>query len=135
MGSPAPGPDSGGGGGRWLAGVASAKNARLRGFGLVVDGDQVKRRGKVLGDLVSSRAPVTDPTSRHTLARVVTVVGAATTKTDATLVVAFADGNVHTWSIKSAKELRQAQTWVAKFNALADAAALAGQAAAGNAAP
>jgi hypothetical protein len=42
-----------------------AANARLRGYGVVVDGSEVKSGGRVLGPLAGSQAVVTDPTARQ----------------------------------------------------------------------
>jgi hypothetical protein len=98
-----------------------AGNARLRGYGVVVDGGQVKSHGRVLGAFAGSHAEVTDPTSRHTLVRVATVAGAFTKKTDAYLTIAFISGTVHQMRLHGAAEIRQASAWVARYNALAGA--------------
>lgn len=100
-----------------------AENARLRGYGIVVDGDQVKSHGKLLGPLSGAQAEISGLTQRHTLTRTVTVVGAFTKKTDAMLVVAMANGNVHTSKLSNATAFRRAAQWAAKFNALARASA------------
>jgi hypothetical protein len=105
-----------------------ATNARLRGFGIVVDGSVVKTHGRVLGNLVGSRAEIGDMTSRHTLTRVVTVAGAFTKKTDAYLTIVFADGNTHQQHIKGAAQVRQGSAWVARYNAMAGAVREPGQA-------
>jgi hypothetical protein len=98
-----------------------AENPRLRGYGIVVDGDFVKSHGKQLGPLSGAHAEIAGFTQRHTLARTVTVVGAFTKKTDATLVITMTNGNIHTFKIKDASAFRQAAQWTAKFNALAQA--------------
>lgn len=98
-----------------------AENARLRGYGIVVDGGTVKTVGGVLGPLAGATAIVTDGTSRHTLTRVVTVVGAATKKTKAAVLVTTANGRINQQNIEGAGELRRAQAWVVRFNALAAA--------------
>lgn len=98
-----------------------AENARLRGYGIVVDGDTVKSGGRVLGPLAGATALVTDGTSRHTLTRVVTVVGAATKKTKAAVLVTTANGGINQQNIEGAGELRRAQAWVVRFNAMAAA--------------
>jgi hypothetical protein len=98
-----------------------AENARLRGYGIVVDGDVVKSHGKQLGPLSGAHAEIAGFTQRHTLTRTVTVVGAFTKKTDATLVITMTNGNIHTFKIKDATAFRQAAQWTAKFNALAQA--------------
>ena len=105
-----------------------ATNARLRGYGVVVDGSVVKSHGRVLGDLAGSRAAIGDMTSRHTLTRVVTVAGAFTKKTDAYLTIAFANGNTHQQHIKGSTQVRQASAWVARYNAMAGAEREPGQA-------
>jgi hypothetical protein len=99
----------------------NAANARLRGYGVVIDGSIVKSRGTVLGPLAGARAEVTDGTSRHTLTRVVTVVGAATKRTKAAVIVTTADGGFHQEDIQGASELRRAQAWVIRFNTMAAA--------------
>ena len=98
-----------------------AENARLRGYGIVVDGSTVKTVGGVLGPLAGATAVVTDGTTRHTLTRVVTVVGAATKKTKAAVLVTTANGRINQQNIEGAGELRRAQAWVVRFNALAAA--------------
>lgn len=103
-----------------------AANARLRGYGVVVDGDQVKKQGIILGPLAGAYAEVTGVTSRHTVTRVVTVAGALTKKTDGTVVITFTSGQVHTWPVHGAADLRQASTFVARFNAMARQAAPTG---------
>jgi len=82
----------------------------------------------VLGDLAGSRAGIGDMTSRHTATRVITVVAAFTKKTDAYLTIAFANGNVHQVHVKGAAQFRQASGWVARYNAMAVAERLPGQA-------
>jgi hypothetical protein len=62
-----------------------------------------------------------DATQRHTLTRVVTVVGAATKKTDGTLVMSYttqAGPQVKTITVKGAGQYRAAMTFAAKLNAL-----------------
>jgi hypothetical protein len=105
-----------------------AGNARLRGYGVVVDSSVVKSHGRVLGDLAGSRAEIGDMTSRHTLTRVVTVAGAFTKKTDAYLTIAFASRNTHQQHIKGAAQVRQASAWVGRYNAMAGAEREPGQA-------
>ena len=105
-----------------------AGEARLRGYGVAVDGSVVKSHGRVLGDLAGSRAGIGDMTSRYTATRVITVVGAFTKKTDAYLTIAFANGNVHQVHVKGAAQFRQASGWVARYNAMAVAERLPGQA-------
>lgn len=99
-----------------------AGNARLRGYGVLVDGEEVKSGGKVLGPLAGAHAEVTGISSRHTLTRVVTVAGALTKKTNASVIVAFPSGTVHQQHVNGAAEVRRAETWCVKFNALAAAA-------------
>jgi hypothetical protein len=96
-----------------------AENARLRGYGIVVDGDLIKRGGITLGPVLGAEAVLTDGTSRHTLTRVVTVVGAATKKTKAAVIVTLPNGRVHQQNIEGAGEIRRAQAWVVRFNAMA----------------
>jgi hypothetical protein len=105
------------------AGGGAASNARLRGYGIVVDGSEVKSGGYVVGPLAGATAQVTDGTSRHTLTRVVTVAGALTKKTTAHMVISLANGQVRTHKLNTAGEIRQAQVWAVKFNALAGQAA------------
>ncbi len=110
-----------------IAGAVSARggkaaNPRLRGYGVVIDGQQVKSQGKILGPLAGSAAQVTDGTSRHTLTRVMTVAGALTKKSTAYVVISFPDGLVHTRKLDGASAIRQGQVWAVKFNALAAAA-------------
>lgn len=105
-----------------------AVNARLRGYGVVVDGDQVKRGGTVLGPLAGSHAELTDGTSRHTLTRVVTVAGALTKKTKGHVTIVTGSGQLHQQKITGAGEVRRAQAWAARFNALAGQATAAGPA-------
>jgi hypothetical protein len=95
-----------------------AANPRLRGYGVVIDGNVVKSHGTTLGPLAGARAEVTDGTSRHTLTRVVTVVGAATKRTRAAVIITTADGGFHQQNIQGASELRRAQAWVIRFNTL-----------------
>lgn len=99
-----------------------AANARLRGYGVVVDGNEVKSHGRVLGPLSGAHAQVAGVSSRHTLTRVVTVAGALTRKTNATVIVAFPCGTVHQQHLNGAAEVRRAEAWCIKFNALAAAA-------------
>lgn len=101
----------------------TAEKPRLRGYGIVVDGEVVKSHGKQLGPLKGAHAQIEGLTQRHTLTRTVTVVGAFTKKTDATLVIVMTNGHVHTFRIKDATAFRQAAQWAAKFNALAQASA------------
>jgi hypothetical protein len=98
-----------------------AANARLRGYGVVIDGSAVKSHGRVLGPLADARAEVTDGTSRHTLTRVVTVVGNATKKTKAAVIITTANGGFHQENIQGASEFRRAQAWVIRFNTMAAA--------------
>jgi len=98
-----------------------AVDARLRGYGIVIDGNLVKSHSTVLGPLAGARAEVTDGTSRHTLPRVVTVVGAATKRTKAAVIVTTANGGFHQQNIEGAAELRRAQTWAIRFNTMATA--------------
>lgn len=109
----------------WMSSGGDASNARLRGYGVVVDGDTVKRAGYVLGKLATAHAELTQGTSRHTLTRTVTVVGAATKKVRASVIVTTIEGGYHEEKIESAGELRRAQAWVAKFNAMSATAAAA----------
>lgn len=95
-----------------------AVNARLRGYGVVIDGNLVKSHGTTLGPLAGARAEVTDGTSRHTLTRVVTVVGAATKKTKAAVIITTANGGFRQENIQGAAELRRAQAWVIRFNGM-----------------
>jgi hypothetical protein len=97
-----------------------AQQPRLRGYGIVVDGHEVKSHGKVLGDLAGSLAEVADPTSRHTATRVITVVGAFTKKTNTYLTIAFSNGGIHQVKIDGAAVYRQATAWAAKYNAMAN---------------
>jgi hypothetical protein len=99
----------------------SAANARLRGYGVVIDGSAVKSHGRVLGALAGARAEVTGGTSRHTLTRVVTVVGAATKRTKAAVIITTANGGFYQENIQGASELRRAQAWVIRFNTMAAA--------------
>lgn len=105
-----------------------AQNARLRGYGVVVDGDEVKSGGKVLGPLAGAHAEVTGISSRHTLTRVVTVAGALTKRTKATVIVVCPSGGVHEWHLNGAAEVRRAEAWCIRFNALAAAAGARGAA-------
>jgi hypothetical protein len=100
-----------------------AENARLRGYGIVVDGDRVKSGGRVLGPLAGSEAVVTDGTSRHTLTRVVTVAGALTKKSKASMVVAVPGGEIKETQLNGAAQIRAAQSWAVRFNAMARDAA------------
>jgi len=98
-----------------------AANPRLRGYGVVIDGNLVKSHGTTLGPLAGARAEATGGTSRHTLTRVVTVVGAATKRTRAAVIVTTANGGFHQKNIQGASELRRAQAWVIRFNTIAAA--------------
>lgn len=98
-----------------------AANPRLRGYGVVIDGNLVKSHGTTLGPLAGARAEVTDGTSRHTLTRVVTVVGAATKRTKAAVIVTTANGGFRQQNIQGASELRRAQAWAIRFNTIAAA--------------
>lgn len=102
----------------------AAASARLRGYGIVVDGDEVKSHGKVLGPLAGARAEITDGTSRHTITRVVTVVGALTKKTKAFVIVSTANGGFNQYAVDGAAAVRAAQAWVVRFNTLAATAQL-----------
>ncbi len=72
----------------------------------------------ILGSLAGAVAEVTDGTSRHTLTRVVTVVGALSKKTAASAFVVTKDGELRQRKLQSAGELRHAQAEAIKFNAL-----------------
>jgi len=98
-----------------------AADARLRGYGVVIDGSTVKSHGRTLGPLAGAQAQVTDGTSRHTLTRAVTVVGVATKRTKAAVIVTTATGGFHQQDISGATELRRAQAWAIRFNAVAAA--------------
>ncbi|MCW2904131.1 MAG: hypothetical protein JWO67_6396 [Streptosporangiaceae bacterium] len=100
-----------------------AENARIRGYGIVVDGDRVKSGGQVLGPLAGSEAVVTDGTSRHTLTRVVTVAGALTKKTKASMIIAVPGGEIKESKLDGASQIRAAQSWAVRFNAMAREAA------------
>lgn len=99
----------------------AASNARIRGYKVVVDGDQVKSGGQVIGPLAGARAEITDPTSRHTMTRIVTVAGAMTKKTKAVVVVTCASGAYRQSVVDGAAAVRRAQAWVIRFNAIAAA--------------
>lgn len=99
----------------------SATSARLRGFGIVVDGDLVKSGNRIVGPLAGARAEVTDGTSRHTLTRVVTVAGAMTKKTKASVIVSCTNGGFHENKIEGAAVIRRAQSWAIRFNTMAAA--------------
>ncbi len=99
----------------------TASNARIRGYKVVVDGDQVKSGGRVIGPLAGARAEITDPTSRHTITRIVTVAGAMTKKTKAVVVVTCANGAYRQSVVDGAASVRRAQAWVIRFNAIAAA--------------
>lgn len=80
------------------------------------------------GEIWKNRVPVRDvhaevhATQRHSLTRVVTVVGAATKKTDGSLVITYTGPTgleVITKSIANATAYRQAMTFAAKVNAIA----------------
>jgi hypothetical protein len=88
---------------------------------VVVDGNEVKASGRILGPLAGAHAEVTDPTSRHTLTRVVTVAGEFTKKTKATMMIVYPDGTCWQRTLDGAAAVRQAQAWVIQFNALAAA--------------
>lgn len=102
------------------------KAGRLRGFGVVVDGGSIRSGRAVLGPLAGARAEVTDGTSRHTLTRVVTVAGALTKKTSAEVIISTANGGYHQRSVNGAGDVRRAQAWVIRFNAMAATAAQPG---------
>jgi hypothetical protein len=102
--------------------ISESKDAELAGFGFSVRKSQVFWHNQPLGALAGSEASVTDGTSRHTLTRVVTVVGALTKKTNASLLVAFPNGTVREVDLKGAALVRQAQSFAVRYNALASAA-------------
>jgi hypothetical protein len=104
-----------------VAGGGSASNARLRGYGIVVDGNQIKSGGRIVGQLAGARAELTDGTSRHTLTRVVTVAGALTKKTSAAVIITCANGHFQQSKVTGAAEVRRAQQWVIRFNTMAAA--------------
>ena len=82
-------------------------------------------RGAVLGPLAGAVAEVTDGTSRHTLTRVVSIVGAFSKKTNASAFVVTADGELVESKLEGAAQVRKAQAQAIKFNALALKAAQA----------
>lgn len=83
-------------------GGGKGKGAQLKGYGYAVKDGQVYRYGTAVGSFAGSQATVTDGTSRHTLTRVVTVAGAFTKKSNASLLVAFPSGTVHEKKLNSA---------------------------------
>jgi hypothetical protein len=104
--------------GRWR----TAGNAGIRGYQVVVDGEQVKSRGQVLGPLAGARAELMDATSRRPLTRAVYVAGALTKKTKAVVRVTCATGEYRQSTVDGAAAVRRAQAWVIRFNAIAAAA-------------
>jgi len=93
-------------------------------LGVIVDGGQIYRmgalraRGALLGPLAGAEAGVTDGTSRHTLTRVVTVVGVFTKKHNALAYVIAGNGTVHEVKLANAGQIRRAQAEAVRFNAL-----------------
>jgi len=73
----------------------------------------------VIGPLAGASAEVTDGTSRHTLMRAVTVVGAFSKKTNAVALVILANGQVVQHKVHGAAGLRAAQAEAVMFNAKA----------------
>jgi hypothetical protein len=108
--------------------TAQWKNASSRAqfiyLGVAVADDTIYKLGPfgnktgVLGPLAGATAEVTDGTSRHTLTRLVTVVGALSKKTDAMAFVMTRDGELHQHKLEGAGQVRQAQGQAIKFNAL-----------------
>lgn len=100
-----------------------ARGTRFSTLGVTVtDGNVLKPgtfRHKLLGPLNGATAEVTDATSRRTLTRVATGVGALTKKTDASAFVIAGDGTLHEVKISGAGMLRRAHAEVIRFNALA----------------
>lgn len=83
-----------------------AANPRLRGYGVVIDGNVVKSHGKTLGPLAGARAEVTGGTRsrRHTRAAVI---------------ITTATGSFHQQNIQGPAVLRAAQAWAVHFNTIA----------------
>jgi hypothetical protein len=81
------------------------------------------------GEIWRNREPVTgvraevNTTQRYSLTRVATVVGAATKKTDGTLVISYKDAagavQVITKQVKGAADYRTAMNFAAKLNGIA----------------
>lgn len=93
-------------------------------LGVVVADDTIYRlsglgkRTGILGPLAGATAEVTDGTSRRTLPRVLTVVGALSKKTSAAAFVVTADGELARHKLDGAIPVRQARAQTIKFNAL-----------------
>jgi hypothetical protein len=86
--------------------ASEAKGARLSGFGFSVRGDQVQFHNQPFGPLPGAEASVL-------------IAPALTKKTEASLLVACANGANKVVETKGAVILRQAQDFAARFNALA----------------
>jgi hypothetical protein len=96
--------------------VADDTIYRLNGLG---------RQAGILGPLAGATAEVTDGTSRHTLSRVIAVVGSALSKkTSAAAFVVTAGGELARHKLDGVIPVRQAQAQSIKFNALVRRAAL-----------
>ena len=100
-------------------------------LGVVVADDTIYRlsglgrQAGILGPLAGATAEVTDGTSRHTLSRVIAVVGSALSKkTSAAAFVVTADGELARHKLDGVIPVRQAQAQSIKFNALVRRAAL-----------
>jgi hypothetical protein len=93
-------------------------------LGVVVANDTIYRlsglgrRTGILGPLAGATAEVADGTSRRTLPRVLSVVGALSNKTSAAAFVVTADGELARHKLDGAIPVRQAQAQTIKFNAL-----------------
>lgn len=116
------------------AGGGIAGNARIRGYKVVVDGDQVKSAGQMLGPLAGARAELADGTSRHTLTHVANVTGALTRKMRVVVIVTCANGEYRESTVEGPAAVRKAQAWVDRFNAIAAASMSSADAAVGPAA-
>ena len=100
-------------------------------LGVVVADDTIYRlscpgrQACILGPLAGATAEVTDGTSRHTLSRLIAVVGSALSKkTSAAAFVVTADGELARHKLDGVIPVRQAQAQSIKFNALARHTAL-----------
>jgi hypothetical protein len=96
----------------------------LSSLGVVVDDGQVYKlspigtKGKALGPLVGAEAGVTDGTSRRTLTRTMTGVGAFTKQHKAVAYVVTGNGELQERKLDGAGQVRKAQAEAVKFNAL-----------------
>ncbi len=112
---------------RWHSTEATTSFVYL---GVVVADDTIYRlnslgkRTSVLGPLAGAAAEVADGTSRHTLHRVLTVVGALSKKTSAAAFVVTADGELARRKLDGTIPVRRAQAQTIKFNALVRRSAL-----------